>query len=187
MTSLILSIAILGQIRAMPAAPIGTISLADVKGITRPIPSARGIQVLFFVATDCPIANRMAPELSRIVRDFRPRGIEFEYIYIDPTQTPKEISVHLEQFHLGAPGILDRNHAIVKAMGATVTPEAIVLGKNGMMLYRGRINDLFLEHGRARKAPKRDDLRIALKQVLAGKPISVPQTPTLGCSIPDFK
>lgn len=186
MTSIILLSALLGQMRAMPTAPIPAVELKDVKGTMRPIPSRANIQVLFFVATDCPIANRMAPELSRIVHDFRPKSIEFEYVYIDPSQTPKEISTHLIQYRLGAPGILDKNHAIVKALGATVTPEAIVLGKDGKMLYRGRINDLFLEHGRSRKAPKREDLRIALREALAGKPISVPQTPTLGCSIPDF-
>jgi thiol-disulfide isomerase/thioredoxin len=186
MISTILLTAAIGQMRAMPTSPIATVSLADVKGVVRPIPSTKRVQVLFFVATDCPIANRMAPELSRIVRDFQPKGIEFEYVYIDPTQTPKEISNHLAQFHLGAPGILDKGHTIVKAVAATVTPEAVVLGKDGKMLYRGRINDLFLEHGRARKAAKRDDLKIALKELLAGRPISVPQTPALGCSIPDF-
>ena len=175
-----------GQMKPVPEKPVSPIHMKDVAGVSRPIPGASVATVLLFTATDCPIANRMSPVFGRIVKDFSAKGIEFLYVYIDPTQTPKQVAKHLIDYKLGAPGILDSKHLIVKATGATVTPEAVVLDRVGMMLYRGRINDLFLEHGRARKAATREDLRIALKEILAGKQVSVSQTPALGCSIPDF-
>lgn len=172
------------QLAPMPKAPVETLSLSDVKGIQRSVPAKSKATVLFFVATDCPIANRMAPELSRIVGKYKSKGVAFAFIYVDPSQTPTQVQQHLREYRLAAPGILDLKHQVVKAVGASVTPQAVVLGKTGVMLYRGRINDLFLEHGRARKAPKTEDLRIALDQLLAGKPVRVSQTPALGCSIP---
>jgi hypothetical protein len=179
-----LSVLFLAQLRPMPTAHVAKITLPDSAGIARTFPTTARATVLFFVATDCPIANRMAPELDRIVRGFQPKGFSFAFIYVDPSQTTAQVRQHLKDYKLVAPGILDSKHTIVKAVGATVTPQAVVLGKDGNMLYRGRINDLFLEHGRARKAPKTEDLRNALNQIYAGKQVRVPQTPALGCSIP---
>jgi thiol-disulfide isomerase/thioredoxin len=172
------------QLAPMPKAPIAPILMTDSSGVARRIPAGGKATVLFFVATDCPIANRMAPELGRIVRAYQKKSVSFEYVYVDPTQTEAQIRRHLAEYKLGAPGILDKSHKIVEAVGATVTPQAVVLAKNGRMLYRGRINDLFLEHGRSRNAPKTEDLKIALNQFLANKPIKVTQTPALGCNIP---
>ena len=172
------------QLQPMPQKPVETIKVKDVTGAMRSIPATSRATVLFFVATDCPIANRMAPELSRIVTKYKPRGIEFDFVYVDPSKTAQDVKRHLAEFKLGGRGILDTKHAIVKSVGATVTPQAVVLGKNGKMLYRGRINDLFLEHGRSRNAAKSHDLRNALDQFLSGKTIKIPQTPALGCSIP---
>jgi thiol-disulfide isomerase/thioredoxin len=172
------------QLKPMPKAPVVALRLPDAKGIQRSIPAISKATVLFFVATDCPIANRMAPELSRIVGKYQPKGVSFAFIYVDPSQSAAQVLRHLKEYKLAAPGIRDLKHEVVKAVGATVTPQAVVLNKAGLMLYRGRINDLFLEHGRSRKAPTTEDLRIALDQVLAGRPVKVAQTPALGCSIP---
>lgn len=183
-TSALLTLTLSFQLRAMPAKPISPVTLADASGKSRQVPTNQKATVLFFVSTDCPIANRMAPELGRIVKGYQPKGISFFFVYIEPSQTPKQIQNHIQEYKLVAPGILDAKHQLVKLSGASVTPQAVVFAKSGKMLYRGRINDLFLEHGRSRKAPKTEDLKVALNQFLAGKPISVPQTPALGCSIP---
>ena len=139
---------------------------------------------MFFVATDCPIANRYAPEMARIVRTFQRKGLGFVYVYVDPSHSPSQVRSHLKEYRLGAPGVLDVRQRIVKAVGATVTPQAVLVDRNGVMRYRGRIDDLFLEHGRANAVAKYQDLRNALNQFVSGKPINVPQTPALGCTIP---
>lgn len=168
----------------MPTTPVARMSIADAGGVVRQLPTSAKATVLFFVATDCPIANRMAPELSRIVRAYRPKNVSFFFVYVDPAHGRQQVQQHLSAYKLGAPGILDSKHVVTKAMGASVTPQAVVLDKAGKMLYRGRINDLFIEHGRSRKLPKTQDLRVALDQFLSGRPIKVPQTSALGCSIP---
>ncbi|MBC8065391.1 MAG: redoxin domain-containing protein [Chlorobia bacterium] len=168
----------------MPTIPVAKISIADAGGVVRQLPTSAKATVLFFVAIDCPIANRMAPELARIVRAYRPKNISFLFVYVDPAHSGQQVQQHLREYKLGAPGIRDAKHSVIKAVGASVTPQAVVLDKTGLMLYRGRINDLFIEHGRSRKLPKTQDLRNALDQFLAGRPIKVPQTAALGCSIP---
>ncbi len=171
------------QMAELPSKSLPPVSILDASGVVRRVPTTQKATVLFFVATDCPIANRMAPELSRIVKAYQPKGVSFLFVYVEPSQTKGQILGHLKEYKLGAPGILDSKHQLVKMSGATVTPQAVIFSKAGKMVYRGRINDLFLEHGRSRKAPKTEDLKIALNQFLAGKPVAVPQTPALGCSI----
>ncbi len=172
------------QLTPIPQESISTITMMDVKGIKQSIPAPAVATTLLFVAVDCPIANRMAPEISRIVRDFQPKGVAFFLIYVDPSQGPASVQKHLKDFKLAVPAILDGKHRVVRAMGATVTPQAVVLGPDGKMKYRGRINDLFQEHGKSQIAPKTNDLRNALRQILDGKRVAVPQTPAIGCGIP---
>ncbi len=164
--------------------PMPPIQMLDATGISRTVPAKSPATVLVFVGRECPIANRMAPELGRIVSTYKTKSVSFFFVYADPGQTNRQIAQHIKDFKLGAPGIYDSQHRLVKAVGATVTPQAAILSPQGKLLYRGRINDLFLEHGRVRKTPKNEDLKRALDEILAGKPISVKETPALGCSIP---
>ena len=67
--------------------------------------------------------------------------------------------------------MLDPQHRLVKLAKATVTPEAVVFGKNGEVLYRGRIDDQYAALGKKRAAATRHDLFDALDAITAGKPV----------------
>lgn len=152
--------------------------------IVVPAPSAKATVVLF-IAVDCPIANRYAPELSRIQRELEPQGLSFLRVYVDDYFDADDLKTHGEEFSLKMPAYLDAKHVLVKMLGVTVTPEAAVVGPGGALLYRGRIDDSYLEHGRVRLEKPRQDLRVALEEIVAGKEVSVPRTPAIGCGIPD--
>ena len=80
---------------------------------------------------------------------------------------------------------LDPRHQLVAATGVTTTPEVAVVTADGRIVYRGRIDDLYADLGKKRRAPGRRDLREALSAVLAGRPVKVPRTEAVGCSIPE--
>ena len=40
--------------------------------------------VLIFIRTDCPIANRYAPELQNLFERYGSRGFDFKLIYAEP-------------------------------------------------------------------------------------------------------
>ena len=50
-----------------------------------------------------------------------------------------------------------------------------LLDRQRAIRYRGRVDDQYLV-GIARNKPTRADLRLAIDELLAGKPVSVPQT-----------
>lgn len=146
-------------------------------------PTGRAV-VLFFVGVDCPISNRYAPEVKRIYREFAPQGVRFYLVYPDPDVTPAAAEEHAEAYGYPFPALLDPSHRLVERAAATVLSEAAVLTPRGELLYHGRIDDRFVDFGKARAAPTRRDLREALAAVLAGRPVPHPKTQAIGCFIP---
>jgi hypothetical protein len=139
--------------------------------------------VLVFLLTDCPIANRYAPELKRIEKDYAEKQVAFYRVYVYADATEDAIKDHTKQFEYKWPAVHDKDHSIVKALEAKVTPEVALLTADGKLQYKGRIDDWYIEHGRLREFDYRRDLRIALDEVLNGKPVTVPRTPAIGCFI----
>jgi hypothetical protein len=146
--------------------------------------------VFIFVRTDCPIANRFAPTVERLRREFAPRGVDFWLVFIDPAETAGMIRAHLTEYDLHAAALRDPRHTLVALAGATITPEAAVYvsGKGTPRLaYRGRIDDRFVDFGLARPQPSKHDLQQALEAVLAGRTVMPQTTPAVGCIIADLR
>ncbi|HKS35851.1 MAG TPA: redoxin family protein [Verrucomicrobiae bacterium] len=169
------------------AAPIENVRVFNLSGeLTNPFQASNAVATVFiFVATDCPISNRYAPEVQRLHAEFSPRGVAFWLVYADRTTTSEAIQKHLKDYGYAIPALRDTEHSLVKRTGATVTPEAVVFGRNREIAYRGRIDDRYVELGQMRRAATRKDLQETLAAMLAGKPVPVPTTRAIGCHIPD--
>jgi len=143
--------------------------------------------VFLFTSTDCPISNRYAPEVRRIVSAFGDRGIAFRLVYPSPAEQPPAIREHMAAFgYQGSiQALRDPKLALVKFVKATVTPEAAVVA-NGRVVYRGRVDDRYVDLGLERPSPTTHDLADALTAVLAGRPVAHPTTQAVGCYIADF-
>jgi thiol-disulfide isomerase/thioredoxin len=151
--------------------------------------SSAQVVVLVFVTHDCPIANRYAPELTRIYQKYRNQGVDFQLVYADPDLSPDVIRNHLKEYFLPMPALRDPEHDLVRLAGATRTPEAAVYHRsnNGLnLVYRGRVDDRFVDFGKTRAAAVTQDLDDTIRDVLAGKEVTVPRTKAIGCYLGDF-
>ena len=148
---------------------------------------ALAMTVLIFISADCPISNRYAPEIKRLHEEFAPKGVRFRLIYPNPLDDEAAISTHLQEYGYPKIGERDRDRTLVKMAGATITPEAVVLDARQRVVYRGRIDDRFVELGRERPAATRRDLRNALTALIAGRRVSPSHTQAVGCFIADMK
>ena len=137
--------------------------------------------VFLFTSTDCPISNRYAPEVQRVVGEFSRKGVVFRLVYPNPADQAGAIREHMAAFsYEGAlEALRDPAHALVKFTEATITPEAAVVA-------RGRIDDRYVDLGVERPSPTQRDLADALTAVLAGKPVARSRTQAVGCFIADF-
>lgn len=152
-----------------------------------PFAAAARARVFLFVRTDCPITNRYAPELQRIGAEFKNRGVEFWLVYPDGSETARSIENHIAQYAFPGVPLRDPQHELVKRAEATVAPEAAVFDGAGRLRYHGRIDDRYVDIGKARAAPQTHDLEDAIAAVLAGKPVAQPETRAVGCSLADIE
>ncbi|HUB60448.1 MAG TPA: thioredoxin family protein [Puia sp.] len=74
---------------------------------------------------------------------------------------------------------LDNNAILASAFGASRTPECFLFDKNGILVYHGAIDDSPGDPS----AVKRHHLLAAIDEMLAGKPVTVKETRSVGCSI----
>ena len=162
------------------------VRLADAAGqFHEPLKASteRKATVIIFTLPDCPIANAFAPEINRLVADYSSKGVAFFLAHADRDLTAAAARQHATEFAFRCPVLLDAQHALVTALGATKTPQTFLLDATGKPVYRGRINNLFADYGTRRQTVTQHDLRNALEAVLAGKPVAQPVTEAIGCHI----
>lgn len=140
--------------------------------------------VLVFTTTDCPISNRYAPEIQRLATKFT-RDVRFVFVYPVPSDSEAAIREHRKRFG-GGEWQRDPSQKLVKLTGVTVTPEVAVMTADQKILYRGRIDDRYIEFGKDRPQPTVRDLERTLDAVIAGKPVPVSQTRAIGCILSDL-
>jgi len=142
------------------------------------------VVALFFIAAECPISNRYAPEINRIVADYATRGVAFYGVHSDPDVGAGAALRHARDYGFDFPVLLDPAQTLASQTGVTLTPTAVILSPGGELLYRGRIDNRYLDFGKYREAGVKPDLRLALDAVIAGKPVAEKYTKSIGCALP---
>ena len=110
--------------------------------------------------------------------------MRFFLVYADPERTAEIARAHSQAFGYPMPALLDPAHELVRRAGATVTPEACVFTGEGALVYRGRIDDRYVDFGKQRAAPTVRDLANAIEAVLARRMPDPVWPPAIGCAIP---
>ena len=161
-------------------------SIDDTAGKTHTSSDLRQYKatVFIFVATDCPNSNTYAPILARLYHQYSQRGFAFYNVYSDPSESAGAVRKHDADYLVPFPALLDSHQILARQTGARSTPEAVILGPEGQELYRGRVDDRFVDFGKTRFQPTQNDLSEALEAVLEGKSVPHPVTKVLGCAIP---
>jgi peroxiredoxin len=78
--------------------------------------------------------------------------------------------------------LLDPKSRIARAYGATVTPHLYVIDASGVLVYKGGIDSI--PSSNVNDIPKaKQYVRVALDEVLAGKPVSDASTRPYGCTL----
>lgn len=161
-------------------------TLKDVDGSMRSLADYAGKQVVVVIVTcnHCPTAIQNEDRLIEIQRDYADKGVQL--IAINPNETDGHPTDSYEHMLLRAkekgfnfPYLRDETQEIAKALGAVRTPEVFLFGPDRTLVYHGRIDD----NPDDPKAVKRHDLRVALDEVLAGKSVTVSDTPPVGCTV----
>ena len=160
-----------------------TKAVLAVSGLLMALAGGQAVEVRFFITSDCPVANFYAPEIQDICASYAARGVACSLVYEDLGIDETAVRTHVAEYRYDRiPTTIDRDRAIARKSGASVTPQAVVT-QDGKIRYRGRIDNRYEAFGRPRRVVTARDLRDALDAVLAGRPVPNPETPAIGCHI----
>ena len=170
--------------------PLGTLAhdfeLPGVDGKTYTLSSFANqkILVLIFMCNHCPYVKAVLQRLIDLQNAFSGRGVQFIGVNSNdairyPDDSFDNMKAVAQEREISFPYLFDETQETAKVYGAVCTPDLYVYGEERKLLYRGRIDDNW-EHP---ELVTRQDLKSALEDILAGRPVPNEQIPSMGCSI----
>ncbi len=141
--------------------------------------------VIMFICNHCPFVKHVQDGLIQLANDYIAKGVSFVAISSNdvgthPDDAPDKMKELAEQKNYPFPYLYDESQEVAKAYKAACTPDIYIFNKDLKCAYRGQLDD---------SRPSNDipvtgkDLREALENLLAGKPVSENQRPSIGCNI----
>ena len=160
--------------------PIADFTLPDADGNKHSLASLKGKNgtVFIFIATRCPVSNAYNARMEKVWQDYKARGINVVGINSNSTEPAAQVKAHAAENHLSFKVLKDEGSKVADQLGAAVTPEAYLLDAAGKLAYHGRI-----DNSRNGDAITSNELRDALDEVLAAKPVAKTEAKAFGCSI----
>jgi peroxiredoxin len=142
--------------------------------------------VVVFTCNHCPYAKAYEDRLVAIQRDYASKGVKLVAINSNDAQAyPEdafpEMVKRAGEKHFNFPYLRDEDQHAVEAYGAVCTPHVFAFDSARKLRYRGRIDD-----SKDAMAVTTSDLRNALDDLVAGRPVRTADTKPFGCSIKWF-
>ena len=188
MSALLSSLGLSVALMALGTPPIGSsvssFELLDSRGEARRLEDWQSsrLVVLAFVKADCPVCEMHGSSLSRLASEYMARGVAFVGIATDGPEAQAELRRFSEAHRLPFPILRDVHAALAARVGASRTPEVVVLDDHRAIRYRGRIDDRY-SVGSRRSEARQSDLVEALEALLDGRPVARAETEAVGCPI----
>jgi peroxiredoxin len=141
------------------------------------------VLVVIFSCNHCPYVKDYETRMVAIQKEYAARGVQLVAINSNdekayPEDGFPDMVKRSKERGFNFPYLRDESQKVVSAYGGVCTPHVFAFDSRRVLRYRGRIDD-------SRDATKvtSHDLRNALDDLLAGKPVGVTDTKPFGCSI----
>jgi len=160
--------------------PVADFKLPDADGKERSLASLKGENgtVLIFVSTQCPMVKAYAERIEKLAQDYRAKGVNVVGINSNVAETSDGIKAQIKNESFSFVILKDKGSKIADMLGAERTPEVYFLDASNKLVYHGRI-----DNHRDLAQVQTSDLRNAIDETLAGKPVTKAEAAAFGCTI----
>jgi peroxiredoxin len=168
--------------------PAPAFSLQDVReGKTHTADSLAGPKglLVMFICTHCPFVKHVEHELAKIGRDYQRSGIGIVAISSNdadnyPDDSPEGLAAQAKREGFVFPYLYDETQEVARAYDAACTPDLFLFDGQKKLVYRGQLDS----SRPGNNVPVTgSDLRAAMDALVAGRPVSPEQKPSVGCNI----
>ena len=171
--------------------PLGTkapdFRLADTSGKTVSLTDFKNAPalVVVFMCNHCPYVKHIRNGLAQLARDYGPKGVAVVGISSNdvdnyPADSPAKMAEEAKAAGYIFAYLYDATQEVAKAYRAACTPDFYLFDQDQRLAYRGQLDD---SRPGSSVPVSGKDLRAAIDAVLAGKPVSAKQIPSIGCNI----
>ncbi|MCS7220521.1 MAG: thioredoxin family protein [Anaerolineae bacterium] len=154
--------------------------LPDTEGQMHCLADYRGqVVVLNFWSAECPVSKELDEYFNRRCQQWAREGIALLAIDSNSHYGDEEIRRAKAERGLLFPILRDRGNVVADLYGALTTPHVFVVDREGVLRYRGAVDDRTFR----KRVPERNYLEEALSAILAGRLVPQPETEPYGCTI----
>ncbi len=141
--------------------------------------------LVMFICRHCPYVQHIKKELARLGKDYTGKNLGIVAISSNdadnyPEDAPASLAKMAMELGFDFPFCYDGTQSVAKAYQAACTPDFFLHDSEQRLVYRGQLDESRPGNG---KPVTGMDLRSALDAVLADRPVSAAQKPSVGCNI----
>ncbi|MEH2245376.1 thioredoxin family protein [Nostoc sp.] len=141
--------------------------------------------LVMFICRHCPFVKHVQKELAQLGRDYFTGDLAIVAISANdahnyPDDAPESLQAFATEQGFNFTLCYDESQETAKAYTAACTPDFFVFDSERKLVYRGQLDDSRPSNG---KPVTGADLRAAIEAVLADKPVTSEQKPSVGCNI----
>lgn len=140
--------------------------------------------IVIFSCNTCPYVIKNEERIKQVQHWAKEKGVGIIIINSNEDKREGDDSIDAMREYAKKQGytcayVVDENSEVANAFGATRTPEVFYLDNNGMVLYKGAIDDNPQDAAKV----NRTHLLIAVEEYLSGKEITTKISRSVGCTI----
>jgi thiol-disulfide isomerase/thioredoxin len=154
--------------------------------------AASKVLVIAFICNHCPTSQLYETRIKQIAEENKDKGVAVVAIepnnpdavllnemgYTDVGDSLEDMKIRAEYRHFNFPYLYDgETQKVSTAYGPTATPHLFIFDSDRKLRYEGRVDNNMRE-----PLVTKRDARDAIDALLAGKPVTVAKTPSVGCS-----
>ncbi len=141
--------------------------------------------VVMFICNHCPYVKHINSGLVELANDYLPQGVSFVGISSNdveayPDDGPERMKEVAQELGYPFPYLYDESQDVARDYQAACTPDFYLFDGQMKLVYRGQMDGSRPNSGQPVTG---QDLRQALDDVLAGRPVDPEQKASLGCNI----
>jgi peroxiredoxin len=142
--------------------------------------------IVVFTCNHCPYVIMNEDRLISVFRDYKDKGVGMAAINSNddashPEDSFEAMKTRAAEKAFPFPYLRDAEQDTAKSYGATHTPHLFVFDAGLQLAYTGAVDDD--SNYKNRKKAEKHYLRDALDDLIAGRPVRVPDTHAIGCTI----
>jgi thiol-disulfide isomerase/thioredoxin len=135
-----------------------------------------------FLHPACPLSQAYAPVLDALAEEFAGQGIRFVGVGCE-VENLGDVEAYRREFGITFPIHLDTDFTLAAALDATITPEVVLVDRDRIIRYSGRIDDRYKIRGVMSPGTPDPELREAIVDLVIGRAGREPRTKAVGCPI----